>query len=867
MDRLVRKLFNELAGRSPSDRRKIFEDRGIAPEVRKEVEALLAFDSTADHRVTAGISEAAEDLLECSEPPGSGNWGPYRRLRLLGNGGMGSVYLAERTDGEVEQKVAVKVLRADVERSAWRERFLKERQLLANMSHPFIARLIDAGHTGDGRPYFVMEYIDGIPIDTYAANLDTRDQLSLFLRVCEAVSYAHRHLVIHRDIKPSNVLVDGAGQPKLLDFGIAKLLHESDDQTNTIDQLLTPNYASPEQLRGAADTTATDVYSLGAVLYKVVTGRSPRDAAGDTAFPPAASTFKSGLPTDLDYILRKALRPESSERYVSVEALSADIQALLDWRPVQARSGDRWYRSRRFVRRHRIPLGFGIILMLVLSIGMYEINRQRGIAQRRFQQVRQLSNKVLALDESMRNLSGTTKVRQTIVAMSKEYLEGLESEVHGDPEMSLELGSAYLSLAFVQGIPGNPNLGMYDEARKSLIKAESFLQTVPRSSKWGRTALEQLAKISEDRMILADTDHSDDQVRTFAAEAISRTETILSLGPTLQENARAANVLNNVALAYKNLHLYDECVRTARRSIEVSATLPNKEIHRSNGQSLIADALRLSGDLDGALQSIREAHQSLPPFRSGEMPQDIIRRFNVLWREGVILGGDGQFSLERKQEAVASLQEAFELIQEWARRDSDDAAPRILFEQTARELGGILRHDHPEQALAIYEAALLRLREIKNNAKARRSEASVMALSAYVLRPTNPHEAQRRIDGAFELLRSTKDYPSDRIVLGNEPETVLRAWADHLADIGEPQRAAETYQELLDKVIASHPDPKSDLRYATGMSRIYEALERLHRRNGHAELAGVMASTRLQIWQEWNRKLPQNTFIQKQLLR
>ena len=213
-----------------------------------------------------------------------------------------------------------------------------------------MAHLLDAGRTSDGRPYLAMEYVDGVPIDQYSAGRDLREQLALFLRVCVGVAHAHRHLVIHRDLKPSNILVDASGQPKLLDFGIAKLLDDTVERTQTVERLLTPNYASPEQMRGAIQTTATDIYSLGAILYKLVTGRSPHESedgalnpiaviAGPQAIQPA-KRWNPDLPTDIDCILQKALRQEPEERYASVEAFAEDVRAFLDSRPVQARSGN-----------------------------------------------------------------------------------------------------------------------------------------------------------------------------------------------------------------------------------------------------------------------------------------------------------------------------------------------------------------------------------------------------------------------------------------------------------------------------------------------------------------------------------------------
>ena len=292
MDPIVRNLFHELIDLPHDQRKKVLSEQGISAELRAEVESLFSFDFVAE--------------------PTEMQWGHYRAVGVLGTGGMGTVYLAERTDGEIQQKVAIKILRSDVDRPSWRTRFLQERQLLAYLNHPSIARLIDAGHTENGRPYLVMEYVDGIPIDDYTAKMELRQRLALFLRVCDGVSHAHHTLIIHRDLKPSNILVDKSGQPKLLDFGIAKLMDDTKNRTQTVERLLTPNYASPEQVHGAAETTATDVYSLGAVLHKILVGYSPEER----------SESKPNLPADVEFILKKALRAEPEERYVSVEAFA-----------------------------------------------------------------------------------------------------------------------------------------------------------------------------------------------------------------------------------------------------------------------------------------------------------------------------------------------------------------------------------------------------------------------------------------------------------------------------------------------------------------------------------------------------------------
>src|SRR5438477_9551067 len=263
MTREAEILFHELADLSPVQRENYFRERQVPAGLRAEVVELLRFDSASHASLTGYVAVSAKEVLnEALRSEENRRCGPYRLLSVLGQGGMGAVYLAERVDGEVEQQVAVKILRYGSEEPAFLERFLRERQILATLSHPGIARLLDAGRTENARPYLAMDYIDGTPIDAYADGVDLRGKLGLFLRVCDAVSYAHRNLIIHRDLKPSNILVDTSGEPKLLDFGIAKILDEAVDQTRTQERLLTPEYASPEQVQGTAQSAASDIYSL-----------------------------------------------------------------------------------------------------------------------------------------------------------------------------------------------------------------------------------------------------------------------------------------------------------------------------------------------------------------------------------------------------------------------------------------------------------------------------------------------------------------------------------------------------------------------------------------------------------------------------
>jgi serine/threonine protein kinase len=836
MDPAVRSLFHELADLPYAEREKVFTEQGISADLRAEVESLLRFDSPEDHA--------------------NMHWGNYRAIRLIGGGGMGTVYLAERTDGEIIHKAAIKVLRTDVQRPVWREKFLKERQLLAYLNHPSIVHLMDAGHTDDGQPYLVMEYVDGVPIDEFTANMELRDRLSLFLRVCDGVAHAHHRLIIHCDLKPSNILVDRAGQPKLLDFGIGKLIGDQRDRTQTVERLLTPSYASPEQLQGRAETAATDVYSLGAVLHKVLTEHLPDED----------KELKTFLPRDIEFILRKALRAEPDERYVSVEAFVNDIRAFMEWRPVEARSADAWYRTRKFIRRYWVPVLTAVLLVAALSAGLYAVNRERALAQRRFSQLRQLSDKVLALDATIRMLPGSTGARNEIVAMSKDYLEGLMTEGKTDHDLGLEVASALLRLAEVQGVPTITNLGQPAEAEQSLAKANALMEDILNKTPGDRKALLLSAQINHDRMILASSDHRREAALALARTCVDRLDLLLKDGATDGENRVAGQIFSNVALTYKNLRSYGDAVRYARRSLDVSRHIENAPSNVANSLSIIADALRNSGDLDGALKTIKEAEAAVRNFKADNETARVSTLNNVLWREGMILGADGQISLMRTDEAIAVLREELNLIEDAARRDPNDARSRILFQECGRELGNILSHRDPAAALAVFDLALSRLAEVKNNSKALRGEAQLLAASAYSLRRLGrANEARKRIDRAFELLQQTKVYPAPVIEAEDETYSVVRAFGDHLAETGESRHASDVYRDLLEKVLASHPDPDNDLRHATTLSGLYEAIARTDLNVGESQQTPNAAGLRLKIWQHWNQKLPNNAFILQQL--
>jgi serine/threonine protein kinase len=872
MNDQVRLLFHELADLTPGERERVLAERHVTAEVRTELESLLSFDSGENHDLTmcvSGVAQAAIDAARAQE------CGPYRLVRLLGRGGMGAVYLGERTDGEIQQTVAIKLLSAGDHRPGWRVRFLQERQLLASLNHSSIVHVIDAGRTVDGRPFLAMEYVEGVAIDAYAAALGIRERLALFLKVCEGVSHAHRHLIIHRDLKPSNILVDACGQPKLLDFGIAKLLDDT-DPTRTTEHLLTPNYASPEQLRGASQTTATDVYSLGAVLYKLLTGRSPYesetfasqvvDVVVGIREIPAPSRLNPKLPADIDYILRKALRAEPEERYVSVDAFANDIRAFLESRPIEARSGDTWYRTRKFLRRYWIPVVAAMLVIASLSTGLYIANRERLVSEQRFGQLRKLSNKVFDLDKAIRDLPGSTQARQRLVSDSLEYLEGLAGAARGDLDLAREIAQGYWRVGRIQGVPVELNLGERDKAEISLKRAAEFVDRVIAVRPKDRGALYLAALIANDRMILAQQEYRFADTLAYAHESAWRLDAFLRLGDAQEaESAEAASRFGNIALAHMNMHLYEEAIPYARRELEIEESIPSPRIPFNVG--MIPQALALSqGDLEGALQAIQEGRKAA---ETGAFPSEVIRNnelYGTLTREGLILGGDGQVNLGRSADAIHTFQKALDLAEQASGKDSKDARSRAQAAKAGIALADIVRHQDPRRALAAYDVALRRLGEIRNSLPAQRDRALALANSSYALRSVGrASEARQRIDAALAILKDTKDYPAEHYYLDSATFTVLCALADHESQAGDLRRAVQTYEHLLESVTVAKPSPFSDLNVAPKLSRLYEALALLYRRTGDAAKAESMQARRVELWQNWERRLPNNSFVRRQI--
>ncbi len=502
----IKKLFSE-ALEVPEDQRAAYlmvqaaDDESLIADVQS---LLSSHDQSGDFldAVPGPLRAAAFSAPRNPSRVGE-RIGAYRIVGVLGTGGMGDVFKAVRDDDQYRAEVAIKLMRADVRSSLTEQRFKTERQILAGLDHRNIARLLDGGTTVTGLPYVVMELVSGEPIDHYCDTheLSLRDRVLLFLQVCSAVSYAHQHLVVHRDLKPNNIFVSTDGSVKLLDFGIAKLLEPNPataetDATVTQMRAMTLDYASPEQVSGGTVTTVSDVYSLGVVLYRLLTGASPYGARindaqrlaaimSDTT-PTRPSHVQRKIDADLDNILLMALRKEPQRRYGSAEQFGNDLRNFLGGLPVQARGNALRYRFGKFLRRRKVEIAAGLLVAASLIGGLgfalreaRVAEQQRQVAERHFNSVRKLANKLLFdIHDEIQKVPGSTKSRELLVKTSLEYLDSLYQGASSDRALQEELAAAYKKVGDIQGDQLGSNIGDFKGALVSYQRSVSLLEAL-----------------------------------------------------------------------------------------------------------------------------------------------------------------------------------------------------------------------------------------------------------------------------------------------------------------------------------------------------------------------------------------------------
>ncbi len=457
---------------------------------RWRLERMLAADSNPnpDWQFAAMEAFARRGGTEPAPDYSERSLGPYRLLARIGSGGMGVVYKAVREDDQYRQTVAIKILPGGFDTPDRVERFRHERQILANLVHPHIARLLDGGTTDEGLPYLVLDFVEGLPLDRFVQQrpLPLADRLRLFQKIADAVQFAHRNLVVHCDLKPANILVEPDGTPKLLDFGISQLLEEGRLSRTATAPLMTPEYASPEQVLGKPITTATDVYALGVLLFTLLTGRRPYETGGENAADVTRAVCENALdtgilPGEIGNIIAMATRKEPVRRYTSVEQFSADIGRYLEHRPVLARRDTFRYRAGKYVRRNAIALTLAALAIATAGSAITVSLLQSRRAARRFDEVRGLSHYLMfEVYDGLAALPGSTPLRKAVVAQALQYLDRLANDAGDDPALAGEIADSYLRLGMVLGHPYSPNLGDTDGALASMSRARAILEPLVR---------------------------------------------------------------------------------------------------------------------------------------------------------------------------------------------------------------------------------------------------------------------------------------------------------------------------------------------------------------------------------------------------
>ncbi len=687
----LEEIFQTAADLPPDSQTIYLEDacRGDQ-ELRREVEAMLAASPLG--LIESAIAATADDLAQQPEhDPLVGSWlGPYRIDGVLGRGGMGAVYRAFREDDQFHKQVAIKVIPRMLAGPEMVTRFRSERQILAHLEHSNIARLFDGG-TAEGVPYLVMEYVEGVPITQYVREkaLSIPDRLRLMQSVCSAVSYAHHNLVIHRDLKPANILVTADGVVKLLDFGVAKLMDPAADPALTSEMMMTPDYASPEQIRGEPVTTASDVYSLGVVLYEVLTGERPYRTTSSNLHdlerlvcktePRKPSTLETlparmrrRLAGDLDNIVLMALRKDVTRRYGSAEQLSEDIRRHLHGLPIQARRDTLLYRSGKFVVRNQWSLTAALLIAASLVTGTVIAVRQARAAQARFDQLRGFARTVLVdLHAQLSDIPGTAKARQTLIAYVDDYLQRVAAAHAGDDTaLATELATTYLRLGEMQGT-----------TREAIASFEKGLLLLEQKRKHRKPDPADVLLLARLRVAagatLMDLNRAPEAIENLqAAESLAA-----GLTPTVGWNAEAQLL---TALAdwrlgrlYRIEYRLQDAVEYSRRAVMVCEDLDRRGVRtrevyetRDSARLVLAGVWRRQGKWDDSLKLYQTVLDDTQ--RRAEEDPSSANLQRALAHAHQIMGDMLVHLPERREEVLVHVREAIRIAEKLSNSDPWD---------------------------------------------------------------------------------------------------------------------------------------------------------------------------------------------------
>jgi serine/threonine protein kinase len=926
----VRPILESALELDPAGRPAFLDQACTDRTLRNEVESLIASHEQAG---TDLLNPTSSPTLKPDEetrfrlPPGK-RIGAYEILEEIAVGGMGAVYRAVRADGQYKQQVALKIVRSELGAEFTTSRFKNERQILASLNHPNIAKILDGGATPDGVPYFVMEFVEGQRIDNFcdAQKLSTTERLDLFLQICSAVQYAHQHLVIHRDIKPGNILVNAEGVPKLLDFGIAKTLESSDaadqpEQTISLVRLLTPEYASPEQIKGAPITTASDVYSLGVVLYELLTGCAPYNVPTHTphelsravceteperpsmmvlrqkpsanegerkpANDPDLTATREGSPEklskrlsgDLDNIVLMALRKEPQRRYASVEQFREDIRRHLENLPVIARKDTARYRTTKFIARHKVGVAATAIVVLTLAIGIAFTVHEARIAQRRFDDLRSLaSSLIFDVHDAIRDLPGSTPARKLIVAKAVKYLDSLARDGQGDPSLQRELAAGYRRIGEVDSSNLGDPAGAVASYRKALTIRQALLAS--RSA-----TLDDLVEFAETTRLSVSASLKIDTAQSTGLETLQHAAQMLE--QALAQHPRHPDIIRVLARNYAQqagllsgafglFHLGNvmAALQPRRRELELTEQLCALQPNNPDFRRDLADSLGFMGDLlyatgkeDEASQDYVRAEKILETLSAeSPTPKILMALYDSHYRMGPIKLASGDL-----QGATAEAHRTVEIANQLSTADPVNTMPQLLLAAAYSDLGDAMSRakDHNAANSAIANSMRIDADLVKNH-PGDREFRHMQALRYEVAasdfqRQGEPSKALRLFEQALatfsEVQRTDPSNAGNRHYLA----AAYNGMGWNLALLHRPREAEESHRKALrfaePDATASHPDEEALYRVADAYSGLADD------ENILAEETAQSKSAKIEHWENSRNYYQQSLKVWSQVPR
>jgi serine/threonine protein kinase len=864
---------------------------GVDDDLLSEVESLLASNESDIDTIQSLVAGDLKELAEDSRSPEIGaRVGPYRLVRELDCGGMGIVYLAVRSDDHYFQIVAVKVIRRGMESPALVQRFRAERQILATLTHPNIGAILDGGDTEDGRPYIVMEYVEGQPVTQAcdSRDLSIRERVQLFRSVCSAVHYAHQKLVIHRDIKPSNVLVTAEGVVKLIDFGISKplapeLIPGGFPATESSHRLMTPDYASPEQLLGQKLTTASDVYSLGVLLFELLTGTRPytlrelTPAAAErvvcqpksrkpSSVPDLSDRARKEISGDLDRIILMAMNPDPLRRYQSARHLEEDLARFLEGKPVLARKPTPTYRLSKFVQGHKGGAFAAGVVLVVVSFALLAVSRQSRSAETRVQQVEKLADSAISdMTEKLQRSSASVEMQASLFHSTLKFLDDLRQSSGNDPRLLLKLSQAYQRVGDLEGSPFVGNLGnsegavtSYQQSLRMAISAQALcVRNVSLSAESTRAVIDAYQHLAALQSFLGSLKEAAENYQ----RGLSVAHDFWKRSPEDPERKRllAVSYAGLSGLQLHNLET-DKAVANLRMAFQVFGTEPNG-IEGHDGTLIF-----LSGRMGSALNEFGGQSEALAYLQKAEkIAADLLRKspssrqvkralYSVYDHIVAVLAAREMLNLGDVRQAQSYARRGLALAEDLAAADRSNQQARHDLAYAYTKMGDVVARTNPAGAGLWYQKSIALTKELPPGPEAQRRIAERDETLAEVL--VTRKEAQQRLhllreanSVRQEMARKGPDAPADRVHL---MRSYCRLSDAELANNNLPD--ARQHADSAAAFFSVFKLTSPSLLVLRDLGFCYETVGNVRRKSGALEESRDWYAKSADVWNEWVKR-------------